>query len=216
MSETGSGGLDRVLAIARELEWKVWVGPPSPEVPATILGAGLDPELRGVLSRHDGIKIWGDPFALFIRGLGGEETVEHDNESLRRMNPDDPFPFDRVLTFAQWGYQASYLACVPDRAGHDGRQPVVYLDTHEAAWAVPIASSVGAAFHLAAEFVERGLEHPEVIAGMIFPWDVAELARKDRWLIEMVDAEAFDSLLGGQEAALEWIATLSGRHRTGR
>lgn len=205
-------GFSSLLAVVRGPGWTVRLGPPASQVPATILGAPLDRELAGLLAQHDGVQIWGDPFALFVRGLSGPESIEQDNTGLRRLDVGQPYPFDGLVSFAQVAYKASYLACVPALADGAGRQPVVYLDTHEDPWAVPVASGVDRALGLLARYLEfAAAQGPDGLTDVLFPWHVPHFVRDDAPLVTLAASGAFDPWLGIEPAAREWVESIAGR-----
>jgi hypothetical protein len=194
--------LDQLTAGARALGCDVHLGPPAPSVPETILGAPVDPDLRDLLQRHDSVQIRGDAFALFVYGVAGLETIEWSSRGLRSMADDGiAYPFDGLISFAQYAYQASYLCCVPALAGPDGSQPVLYVDTHEAPYGMPVASSVERTVLVLARYVEilaTGLDRT-------FPREIPEIVRADRRLVDRAAAGAFEPWIGAERDWLKGI-----------
>lgn len=194
--------LDQLAERARALGCTVRFAPPAVSVPETILGSPLDPGLGDLMRCHDAVEIRGHAFALFVYGLAGSETIEWSTRGLRSLALDGhEYPFDGLVAFAQYGYQASYLCCVPALAGSDGSQPVLYIDTHEVPYAIPLASSVERLVLLLARYLElraTGLDR-------IFPGEVPELARVDGRLVELAKAGAFEPWLRGDR---DWMRAL--------
>lgn len=196
--------LDQLTVRARALGCDVRLGPPAPSVPETILGAPIDPDLRDLLQRHDTVQIRGDRFALFVYGVAGPETIEWSSRGLRSLADDgNGYPFNGLISFAQYAYQASYLCCAPALAGPDGSQPVLYVDTHEAPYGMPIASSVKQIVLVLARYLEMqamGLDRT-------FPHEVPELVRADRRLVDLAVAGAFEPWIGGER---HWLKAITG------
>jgi len=194
--------LDQLTEAARALGCAVRFGAPE-RVPATLLGAPVDPGLRDLLELHGPLEIHGGAFGLFVYGVTGAETIEWRTRGLRRMADDGHvYPFDGLVAFAQYGHQASYLCCVPALAGPDGCQPVLWVDTHEEPYGLPIASSVERCVGVLARYLEARTRTPDVT----FPRDVPALVRADRRLVEHARAGAFDAWLGGER---DWLAAIT-------
>lgn len=194
--------LDQLTARARALGCDVRLGTPAVGVPANVLGTPLDPDLHDLLKRHEHVRVSGDAFGLFIYGVTGPETIESSTRGLRSMADDGHvYPFGGLISFAQYGYQASYLCCVPALAAPDGRQPVLYVDTYETPWAMPMASSVERTLIVLARYLEMraaGLDRT-------FPREVPEIIREDRQLVELARSGAFEPWVGGER---DWTAAL--------
>lgn len=195
--------LDQLNARARALGCDIRLGPPAPSVPETILGAPIDPDLRDLLQRHDSVQIRGDAFALFVYGVTGPETIEWSSRGLRSMADDGyVYPFDGLISFAQYAYQASYLCCVPALAGPNGSQPVLYIDTHEAPYAMPVSSSVERILFVLARYLEMratGLDRT-------FPHEVPEIVREDRRLVDLALSGAFEPWIGEER---DWLKAIT-------
>lgn len=184
-------GFDAMVAEARRLSFAVQLGPPASAVPDVLCGAPIDAELAALLRQHDGARLRGHPFAVFVRGIAGPESIEWSNRGLRAIE-DVAFPFHDLVAFAQVGYQASYLACLPAHADRMGRQPVVYLDTHDTPSAVPLAASIDGAFASIARYLAQARVADDLI-DLVFPDAVIE---DDPWR-------------GVSDAAHAWIRSLS-------
>lgn len=172
-------------------------------LPATVLGQALDPALRDIYAEQNGGWWSSNQVTLRIYPLDGPDALAWRNESIRRAADDfvPPYPFDDVLLFAQFGRQASYLAILPARADAAGHQPVLYLDTHEDVWAVPVAASVDAALALLADWLP-GAEN--------FPQEVPDLLARDSAFAARVRAGEFAAWLGQNAEILAWLAKCSG------
>lgn len=191
----GMGELDRLLRAATGLGCKVDAKAPASNVPAAVLGSSLDPELRALLEQHDGIGIRGDRFSLFVHGVTGNNTVEWATRGLCSLAGDFAYPFGDLVEIAQWGHQASYLCCVATLADDEGRQPVLWIDTHENPYALPVGSSVNRTVDLLGRYVDQ-----LAASERTFPWEVADLIRTDAALVELARGGAFDPWLGSDEA----------------
>jgi hypothetical protein len=192
--------IEGLVSSARALGCDVRLDAQSAALPQRILDATLDPDLGEIFESHDGIRISGEIFALFVYGTSGPETLEWSTRGLRSMQEELAYPLERLVSFAQVGYQASYLCCVPDLASGDDRQPVLYVDVNEAPWAVPVASTVARVFELLTKYLDlraRGFERT-------FPREVPELVREDARLVELARKGAFDRWLADQSAR-KWL-----------
>jgi hypothetical protein len=184
-------------------------GPRRTRVPKTVLGQPLEPTLRALYREHDGVW-WSAPeFSLRVYPLEGPDALESNNAGLRRSGGDyvPPYPFEDLLAFAQYGRQASYLATVPSLADDAGRQPVLYLDTHEDPWAVPVASTADRAFELLSLYIEEAIKRlgRAGLTEIVFPLDVPDLISADAVLSAMVASKAFEVWTRGDQSIRKWI-----------
>jgi hypothetical protein len=190
-------------------------GSPQTEVPSTILGQPLEQTLRALYHEHRSV-CWSSPeFSLTIYPLEGPDALEWRNVSLRHSGADymPPYPFDDLLAFAQYGHQASYLATVPALASKDGEQPVLYVDTHEDPWAVPIGYSVDATFALLSHYIDHRATKQLGRVGLVeinFPLDIPDLISTDAVLSELVVSKEFEAWTRGDESIHEWICRTFG------
>jgi hypothetical protein len=201
-------GFDLFVQTAQAHGLDIALRPRAAGIPDTrpTLGHPLDPDLAEIYTRADGGRLW----QIHIHPSGGDTGIEAMNLSARLIDDEEPRT-EKVIELAQFGHQAAYLATVPSLAGTDGRAPVLYLDRNEGFWrALPIASSIDAAFALIARYLERvAREHGSVDAGIesvLFPWDVAELVREDAALRAMIDRGAFDEVIEPSSDVGEWLA----------
>jgi hypothetical protein len=164
-------------------------GRPRPDAPAAVLGQPLEPTLHALYREHDGAW-WSSPeFSLRIYPLDGPDALEWRNTSLRHSAADftPPYSFDDLLSFAQYGRQASCLVTIPSLVDDSGAQPVLYLDVHEDPWAVPIASSVDRAFAVIAQYLNRAAGKVDVT----FPYAVRDVIEPDERLATLMRSNAF-------------------------
>lgn len=208
-------GFEALRAACERLLIPADFGPPRADAPESVLGRPLEPALRALYREHDGVW-WSAPgFSLRVYPLDGPDALEWRNEGLRRSGADyaPPYPFDDLLAFAQYGRQASYLATVPALADGSGRQPVLYLDTNEDPWAVPVASSVDAAFALLSRYLDRSTARLG-LAGLDeagFPFDALELVAADAPLRGKAASGGFDAWTRGDPSVREWVRSLTER-----
>ena len=157
---------------------------------------------------------------------GGLVTV---NEEWRRDWAD---PFRGLLVFAKEQALAYYFATVPSLADEQGVQPVVWVDTYEDLYALPIASSIDRFFDTYSHSLERQVELIRDDAGsnarleaefgppapgsmrelwskdmprINFPWEVPDLIARDEPLVRLLRAGHFGFLMEGCEDAHEWV-----------
>lgn len=197
-------GFETLRRTCERLSIAVTLGAPSREAPATVLGQALDPALHEVYLEHDGVW-WSSPeFSLRIYPLEGPDALEWRNISLRNSSADylPPYPFDDLIAFAQYGRQSSYLAAVPKLGDESGRQPVLFLDTNEDPWAVPIASSVEGAFTTLAHCLDRAAGNLTEVG---FPLESSDLIGKDDSLASLVRSGKFKNWTRGDESIQDWI-----------
>lgn len=210
--ESGLSTLEQVLG---RLGISANVGSRMAVPPETLLGAPLDTELRTFYQARDGVLWSAADFYVRIYPLTGPDSLEWRNVSQRR-SPEDyipPYPFDRMIVFAQYGRRASYLATVPSLADEDGRQPVIYVDTSETVWAVPIASSVDRLFALIANYLEEAMTRygRDGLSEMQFPLDVPRMVGKDEALASQVRAGSLADWVRADDPSIQdWFGQAFG------
>lgn len=190
-------------------------GPPPPNVPETMIDAPLDPELRPLYQMYDGMHWRAPDFDLRIYPLTGPDALEWRNLSQRR-SPDDyvpAYPFDSLIIYAQYCLRASYLATIPALADQSGCQPVLYVDTHETVWAVPIASTVDGAFALISRYLEDTVARygRGGVSEVQFPLDIPGLVANDAALVTRVKSGAFAKWIRGDASIQAWLSTAFGQ-----
>ncbi|KFA89861.1 hypothetical protein Q664_32510 [Archangium violaceum Cb vi76] len=141
-------------------------------------------------------------------------------------------PFRGLLVFAKEQALAYYFATVPGLADEQGIQPVVWIDTYEDLYALPIASSIDRFFDTYSHSLERQVEliredsefkarletesgppAPDSLRALWskdiprinFPWEVPDLIARDESLVRLLRAGRFDFLMDGCEDAHEWV-----------
>ena len=212
MSDIGPG-FDALVGQCRKLGMVPTLGPPSGEVPETILNQPLDTALARLYAAHDHVWWW-DELYLHVWPVHGHDGIGPKNESQRAYGEDyvPPYPFEELLIWAQLGRQASYLASVPALADARGAQPVLLLDTHEDPYALPLAFGADAAFALLARYLERATATGgrAGIEELCLPWDVGDLVASDAPLREVVRGGRLDAFTRGDASVEHWIETTFG------
>jgi len=69
--------------------------------------------------------------------------------------------FARFVVFAGTPFLAHYFATVPGLADAEGAQPVVWVDSYEEGYALPLASNVDRFFDLYASYLEALVAHED-------------------------------------------------------
>lgn len=207
MTDIGAG-FDQFADVCRELGVVAKLGEPASDVPQSLFGQSLEETLVQFYRNHDG-GWWSAPqFDLRVYPLEGADSLEWRNASIRRAEEGaDAYPYGRLLTFAQYGRRAAYLATVPSTENNVKRQPIVFLDDSETPWAVPIASSLDGAFKLLAAYLrsasaKAGLAGVEEIS---FPLEVSELIAADDALRRQVRSGDLDAIAGDDASIRDWI-----------
>lgn len=205
--------------------------PPDSQAPVVgefVEGLPCDPLLAAVYARVNTLGLPDDFFVLPRNAEDGVALADQ-NKAWRR---DWPAPFRGLLVFAKEQALAYYYATVPQLADEQGVQPVVWVDTYEDLYALPIASSVDRFFDTYSYSLERQVElirrHAESNArleaefgppppGSIsellaqdtpsinFPWEVPDLIARDEPLVKLLRAGRFDFLMEGCEEAHAWV-----------
>ncbi|QRN96119.1 hypothetical protein JRI60_45035 [Archangium violaceum] len=191
-------GFERMLEVCRKYGLALYQEPPvsfTPVAGEPVAGLPCDPHLSAVLTR---VSTLGLPEGFFL--LPGKAEDGFDlrgvNEEWRR---DWPEPFGSLLVFAKEQALAYYLATVPSLADEQGIQPVVWVDTYEDLYALPIASSVDRFFDTYSHSLERQVER------LNFPWDVPDLVGRDTSLVKLLRSGRFDFLMETCQEAREWV-----------
>lgn len=198
---TISPGIDHFSKTCAELGITADLGAAVPTPPKEVLGHPLDPALAKFYRAHDGGWWSSAQFSLRIYPLKGPDALEWRNTSIRRgADEAAPYPFDKLLIFAQYGRQAAYLAAVTgEKVGEE--QPVIYLDTAEEPWALPIASSIDGAFALIGDHLHAAAAQGS-INELAFPRDIPELVARDASLRTAARNGRFEGLTdSGEENA---------------
>jgi hypothetical protein len=199
---------------AREHGYVVDLGPATAQVPEQIGSLALDPDLRFLLSHHDGIRIntnsfgrsWG--FGIVVGGIHSDPSLSSFTGRLRSIPRDNPvdfgFEFDQLVPFAQFEHLDYWLCCAPSLAAVDGTQPVLFVDLFENPYGIPIASSVGAAFSVITPFMDQLSDGNAVN----FLDAALHLSQSDTRLAELNASGAFEPWRGVQVDANHGLGVL--------
>lgn len=205
-------GFEDLVSTVRELRLPLQLRPPAPAPRELVeaLGQPLDAELAAIYREHANGGRIGELLLYPVRESA--QDLAFSNTSARSVPELDPRIHD-VILFSQLGFQATHLATVPGAGTPEGTQPVVFVDINESWLALPVASSVDAAFRLLARYLELLAARSGVEAGLLevlFPWDVPELVARDRELRQQIAAGAFDQLLERSDPeTATWLARVA-------
>jgi hypothetical protein len=210
MPTTTLPGLDRLITICQQHSLSLELSPPrtsAPQAGQFVLGEPFDPQLAAVYQRL-GAATFGP---LTLHGPGQDENdLIPKNEWVREENE---IYFHEPLIFGKETGFSLYHGTVPRLADSRELQPVVYISAHDTPqFAIPIASSVDRFFDLYSRYLERmvaDFEYIETGVSLVtFPWDMADLIRRDEPLIAQVRAGRFDFLTNDYAGAQKWLKEL--------
>ena len=204
-------GLDRLLTVCGRLGLRVVTTPPgkNPPMPfAHVGGMPLDPLLASFYRR-----MGRGMFAADVDGLGvfpvddDVNTLQTENAAVR--DSWQKGLFSSLLVFGGEPGLAHYYATVPSLADEQGRQPVVWVDTYEQGYALPVASTVDRLFDTYSRYLEALVAHEDFkadgAAALRFQWRMPHLLARDERLVQLIREGRFDAWLPGQEGR-EWAA----------
>jgi hypothetical protein len=123
---------------ARDAGLPVELAEPLDDVPDTMLGVALDPQLIALYRITNGLEILDFSISPILDGSNWD--FEDRNRDTRSTLDYLPFLHDVLL----WGVvnrQLLDVTSIPSLADDHGRQPVVLLDAVEAPYIMPLASS---------------------------------------------------------------------------
>jgi len=194
-------------------------------------GLPFDPLLAAVYVRSARMTFGGTLEGFYLYRANEAKDLIEENEAVREFWPE---AFRRsLLVFAGEPALAYYFATVPTLADDKAIQPVVWVDTYEDLYAMPIASSVDRFFDTYSHSLERqvgliredaeskarreaefGPPAPDSLRALLdegtprinFPWAVPDLVARDEPLVELLRAGRFDFLLESSPDALSWAA----------
>jgi hypothetical protein len=221
------------MTVCRENGIPMTLNPPPPHPPqAGVLVCGLpvDPVLAAVYACSGRVAFGGVLDGFYLHRANELQDLIEVNAERPRYWPEA----FRTSLFYFGGEPALayYYATVPKLADEQGMQPVVWVDTYEDLYALPIASSVDRFFDTYSYSLERQVElirrHAESNArleaefgppppGSIsellaqdtprinFPWEVPDLIARDEPLVKLLRAGRFDFLMEGCEEAHAWV-----------
>jgi hypothetical protein len=224
-------GLERLLQVCRVHSMELYQEPPCSRAPVAgepVEGLPCDPLLAAVYARVNAL---GLPDDFFVFSLNAEDGFDLADQN-KAWRQDWPAPFEDLLVFAKEQALAYCYATVPTLADAQGVQPVVWVDTYEDLYALPIASSVDRFFDAYSYSLERqvalirqhaesnarfeaefGPPPPGSLSELLardtprinFPWEVPDLIARDEPLVKLLRAGRFDFLMEGCEEAHAWV-----------
>lgn len=221
-------GLGRLMDVARRHGVPVETLPPSrfpPRAGDKLYGMPIDPMLAAAFSRFGKLILdrLGRDTCLLTPGTDEKNGLVLENEEWQSLFPHRFWP-DHFRALMLFGGQMRYrYATVPELAGSEGFQPVVFLDPYEEIHALPIASNVDRFFDTFSRYMEVMTQDPGYQAGGIsevgFPYGVSELIATDEPLIGMIKEGRFDRLMyeraktgwrdeRGLASTREWVGRL--------
>jgi hypothetical protein len=216
-------GFDRLLEVVRKYEIEVELLPAGHAPPLAgemLAGRIVDPMLAATYARVGklGFKPWR---SLLIRCDDEVNGLLLENQEWDSFWPHPFWPehFRQLMLFgSNMGYR---YATVPTLAGTDETQPIVYLDSYESIYALPVASSLDRFFETYSRYLELLVNDPAYESGgehyIDFPWEVPELLGGDQFLKEMLSSGAFDKWMlpgdvGNEEAIRKWVSRVLQEH----
>ncbi len=211
MEKVGLPGLERLLEVCGRLGLRVVTQPPGlhpPEPFTRIAGTSLDPLLASFYSRVGRGMFATDVDGLVIFDMNDEvNALEEQNRAMRESW--QKALFSSFFVFGGEPFLAHYYATVPELADEQGRQPVVWVDTYEQGYALPVASNVDRLFDTYSRYLEELVAHEDFkadgAAALRFQWRMPHLLARDERLVQRLREGRFDAWLPGQEGR-EWAA----------
>ena len=212
-------GLERLLDICRAHRISVDGLPPggnAPRAGTLFMGQPFDPLLAAAFARFGRLML-SPSHSLLIRCDDEVDGLVAENADSRKYWPER---FQRLIVFGRdmrYGY-----ATVPELAGDEGLQPVVWIDPYEEIYALPIASDVNRFFETYSRYLEVVADEPDFktrqVPSVAFPWDVPDLLSADVALCAMISAGKFDPwMYQGNDASVEgtrqWVAKVQASRR---
>jgi hypothetical protein len=226
-------GLERLMAVCRKNGIPMDLQPPPrapPKVGELVWGLTLDPVLASIYARSRRVAFGGERDGFFLHRA-------NDSGDLIEVNEHRPEHWPEVFRTSLFFFGgepalAYYYATVPGLADEQGVQPVVWVDTYEELYALPIASSVDRFFDAYSRTLERQVELlredaeskarfeaefgpppsdslsallSEHTPRITFPWEVPDLIARDESLVKLLRAGCFDFLMEGCEDAHKWV-----------
>lgn len=210
-------GLDRLLDVVKQHQIEVEILPAGHAPPAAgkmLAGRIVDPMLAAAYARVGklGFKPWR---SLLMRCDDEVNGLLLENQEWDGFWPHPFWPehFKPLMLFGNnMGYR---YATVPALAEGNEPQPIVYLDSYESIYAMPVASNLDRFFETYSRYLE--LLVSESVSGdsdvpyVDFPWEVPELLGEDQSLKEMLSSGVFDRWMfpgdvGNEEAIRQWVS----------
>lgn len=197
-------GLEHLLEVCRSRSHPTKQEPPLP--PQAL--PPMDAQLAAVHARVGFLWVR-DEFLLLPARHVHRPDLRGVNEHWRREWAE---PFGSLFVFAKDDRLAYCYATVPGVEGHEGQQPVVWLDPYEELYAVPVASGVDAFFDTYARYLDHALktrDDEDTPPLRAFPWSATRFIARDRELVEQLHAGRFDFLMQANARAREWAAQVA-------
>ncbi|NTX51810.1 hypothetical protein [Myxococcus sp. CA039A] len=212
-------GLDGLLDVCQRLGLRQVIPPASSRPPAPgalVEGTPLDPMLASVYSRMSKAILAADVAGISILQWDDSvNAVAERNRELRASWQGDLFA--RFVVFAGTPFLAHYFATVPGLADAEGYQPVVWVDSYEEGYALPLASNVDRFFDLYARYLESLIAHEDYAergsAVLSFPWKVPHLVARDDRLVQLIEEGRFDFPQAGHDAGTWAHQVIEARRR---
>jgi hypothetical protein len=209
-------GLERLLEVCQRLELGLTTSPPAREplrAGSLLEGVPFDPVLASVYARLGHAALATQVMSWVLTRSDDQMHRLEENNKWWRENYWDALG-EPVIVFG--GDVYSY-ATVPSLADDQGRQPVIEVNIYEYEPKVmPIASNVDRFFDSYSRYLEALVAHPRYQASgemeLTFPWDATEILARDEWLVELMRAGRFDSLMKNvEDETRHWAAKVMSR-----
>lgn len=208
-------GFDRLLSVCKRESIVMRLTSPAQRpltVGQSVAGHSLDPMLAAFYSRSGNARFANDIYLLRVND--NENQLEETNQWWRGS-----YQQDLGLTVFVFGGEASlayYLATVPGLADAEGNQPVVWVDTYEEGYALPLAANLDRFFDLYARYLEALVAHEDYAgrgsAALGFPWGIPHLVARDERLVQLIEEGRFDFPQVGH-ASRTWALQVIEAHR---
>lgn len=204
MSATDLPGLDRLLDVVSKHGVPIETLPADrfpPLAGAEVCGLSTDPLLAAAFARFGkivlgrvGLELW-----LIMPGDGEKNGLILESEEWQGYFPHRFWP-EHFRALVPFGGEGLYrYATVPELVNPEGFQPVVFLDSYEDIYALPIASNVNRFFDTFSRYLEIMVADPDYQVGRAprvgFPYGIPELIAKDKPLVGMIKEGRFDRLM---------------------
>lgn len=212
-------GLDRLLGVCQRLNLRQVIHPASSRPPspgALVEGTPLDPMLASFYARMSKAILAADVAGISI--LQWDDSVNAVAERNREMRASwQGDLFARFVVFAGTPFLAHYFATVPGLADVEGCQPVVWVDSYEEGYALPLASNVDRFFDLYASYLEALVAHDDYAergsAALSFPWRIPHLVARDERLVQLIEEGRFTFPQAGHDARTWALQVIEARQR---
>ncbi|WNG45872.1 hypothetical protein F0U60_18465 [Archangium minus] len=215
-------GLKRLMEVCRRLNLRLETSPPAREplrAGCLLEGLPFDPVLASVYAR-----LGHAAFATDLMGKGW--ILDRSDDQVHKLEENNKSWRERWwqelgTPMIVFGGDIHTYATVPELADEWGRQPVVRVDTYEPdAHVMPIASNVDRFFDSYSRYLENLVADVRYQKSreteLLFPWDATEILARDEWLVELMRAGRFNSLMkNGDDSTRRWAARVMGTRVSG-